>query len=69
MGKKQKKSIKGTVIVPTAPAAPATSVPAGASPAGQPAVVLVQATTPQQTQTLNGASAPAASASVTPASP
>jgi hypothetical protein len=67
MGKKQKKSIKGTVIAPTAPADPATNTPAGASPAGQPAVVVVQATTPQ-TQTPNGASAPAGAASVAPAS-
>jgi hypothetical protein len=67
MGKKQKLSIKGTIIAPTAPAAPATNVPAGASAAGQPAVVIAQATTPQS-QTQNGAAAPTASASVTPAS-
>jgi hypothetical protein len=67
MGKKQKKSIKGTVVAPTAPAAPATSVPPGASPAGESATVIAQATTPQQ-QMQNGASAPAAAASVTPAS-
>jgi hypothetical protein len=68
MGKKQKKSIKGTVVVPTAPADPATNVPAGASPASQPAVVIAQATTPQQAQTQNDAPAPAAPATVTPAS-
>jgi len=68
MGKKQKKLIKGTVIAPTAPAAPATNTPAGASPASQPAVVIVQATTPQQTQTQNGASAPPVLASVAPVS-
>ena len=66
MGSQQKKLIKGTVVVPTAPAAPATSVPAGPSPAGQPAVVLVQATTPQQ-QTVNGAPAPATPANGAPA--
>jgi hypothetical protein len=68
MGKKQKKLIKGTVIAPTAPADPASNAPAGASSAGQPAVVVVQATTPQQPQTQNGASAPAAAVGVTPAS-
>ena len=66
--KKQKLSIKGTVIAPTAPAAPATNVPAGASPASQPAVVIAPATTPQSTQTQNGAPAPPAAASVMPAS-
>jgi hypothetical protein len=35
MGKKQKSLIKGTVVVPVAPANPAIT-PAGASPAGQP---------------------------------
>ena len=68
MGKKQKKSIKGTVVVPTAPADPATNVLAGASPASQPAVVIAQATTPQQVQTQNGAPVPSAPATVTPAS-
>jgi hypothetical protein len=64
MGKKQRKSIKGTVVAPTAPADPATNAPAGASTASQPATVIVQATMPQ-TQMQNGASAPPAAASVT----
>ena len=67
MGKKQKKLIKGTVVVPTAPAAPAKT-PVEASSTGQPAVVIVQASTPQQPQTQNGAPAPAAPANVAPAS-
>jgi hypothetical protein len=61
MGKKQKKSIKGALAVPTAPAAPAINTPAGASTAGQPAVVVVQAAPAQQPQPLNGASASVAS--------
>ena len=43
-GSVQRKSVKGTLDAPTAPAAPATNAPAGSSTAGQP---------------LNGASAPA----------
>ena len=65
MGSKQKKLVKGTKIVLTAPAEPANT-PAGASPAGQPAVVVVQATTPQQ-QNVNGAPAPATAANGAPA--
>ena len=49
-----------------AAAAPATNTPAGASPAGQPAVVIVQATSPQQ-QNVNGAPAPATPANGAPA--
>jgi len=66
MGSQQKKLVKGTMVVLTAPAAPANSTLAGASPAGQPAVVVASATTPQQ-QTVNGAPAPATPANGAPA--
>jgi hypothetical protein len=70
MGPKQRLSIKGTLPVPTAPAAPATNPPAGASPASaQPVTIVVQTTPSQQpqTQTTNGAPAPAAVATAAPA--
>ncbi|HEY2515741.1 MAG TPA: hypothetical protein VGI39_32955, partial [Polyangiaceae bacterium] len=39
MGKKQKQKIKGTIVVPTEPAAPATTAPAGSAPANATAQV------------------------------
>jgi len=68
MGSKQKSLIKGTVVVPTAPAVPANT-PAGASPASQPATPAAPAAAPQpQMQIVNGATAPAAAASANGAS-